>query len=71
AKLLDMTSQDTMKNLATASRGKKNIAYMLILNVRYVEKDGREKFGMSIPDALITDAIKSVPYYSSYLEHVT
>ncbi|GKC09285.1 hypothetical protein Tco_1000895, partial [Tanacetum coccineum] len=34
-------------------------------------KDGREIFGMPIPDALLTDAIKSAPYYSSYLEHVT
>ncbi|GJX37541.1 hypothetical protein Tco_0250844 [Tanacetum coccineum] len=43
-----------------------------ILNtLRYVEKDGREIFGMPIPDALLTDAIKSTPYYSSYLEHVT
>ncbi|GJZ20017.1 retrovirus-related pol polyprotein from transposon TNT 1-94 [Tanacetum coccineum] len=60
-----------MKNLATASRGKKKIARLLIPNVRYVRKDGREIFGMSIPDALLTDAIKSAPYYSSYLEHVT
>ncbi|GKC74593.1 retrovirus-related pol polyprotein from transposon TNT 1-94 [Tanacetum coccineum] len=34
-------------------------------------QDGREIFGMPIPDALLTDAIKSAPYYSSYLEHVT
>ncbi|GJX87246.1 hypothetical protein Tco_0339260, partial [Tanacetum coccineum] len=95
------------KNLATASRGKKKTAHLLIQNVRftkliihhlknkhnihprpglalvysheenilntlkYVRKDGREIFGMSIPDALLTDAIKSAPYYSSYLEHVT
>ncbi|GJV78526.1 hypothetical protein Tco_1514396 [Tanacetum coccineum] len=26
---------------------------------------------MPIPDALLTDTIKSAPYYSSYLEHVT
>ncbi|GJW06181.1 hypothetical protein Tco_1568604, partial [Tanacetum coccineum] len=37
----------------------------------YVGKDGREIFGMPIPDALLTDAIKSAPYYNSYLEHVT
>ncbi|GKD57197.1 hypothetical protein Tco_1290584, partial [Tanacetum coccineum] len=95
------------KNLATASRGNKKIAHLLIPNVRftkliihhlknkhnihprpgsalhysheenilntlrYVGKDGMEIFGMSILDALLTDAIKSAPYYSSYLEHVT
>ncbi|GJV32823.1 retrovirus-related pol polyprotein from transposon TNT 1-94 [Tanacetum coccineum] len=59
------------KNLATASRKKKKTAHLLIPNVRYVGKDGREIFGMPIPDALLTDAIKSAPYYSSYLEHVT
>ncbi|GKC54961.1 hypothetical protein Tco_1077706, partial [Tanacetum coccineum] len=37
----------------------------------YVGKDGREIFGMPIPDALLNDTIKSEPYYSSYLEHVT
>ncbi|GJZ22281.1 retrovirus-related pol polyprotein from transposon TNT 1-94 [Tanacetum coccineum] len=43
-----------------------------ILNtLRYVGKDGREIFGMPIPDALLTDAIKSAPYYNSYMEHVT
>ncbi|GKF73968.1 hypothetical protein Tco_0220300 [Tanacetum coccineum] len=26
---------------------------------------------MPIPDALLIDAIKSAPYYNSYLEHVT
>ncbi|GKB06057.1 retrovirus-related pol polyprotein from transposon TNT 1-94, partial [Tanacetum coccineum] len=92
------------KNLATASRGKKKTAHLLIPNVRftkliihhlknkhnihprpgsalhysheenilntlrYVGKDGREIFGMPIPDALLTDAIKSAPYYNSYLE---
>ncbi|GKD21124.1 retrovirus-related pol polyprotein from transposon TNT 1-94 [Tanacetum coccineum] len=96
-----------LKNLATASRGKKKIAHLLIPNVRftkliihhlknkhnihprpgsglyysheeiilntlkYVGKDGREIFGMPIPDALLIDAIKSAPYYNSYLEHVT
>ncbi|GJY80567.1 hypothetical protein Tco_0493318 [Tanacetum coccineum] len=56
------------KNLATASRGKKKTAHLLIPNVRYVGEDGREIFGMPIPDALPTDAIKSAPYYNSYLE---
>ncbi|GJW73308.1 hypothetical protein Tco_0132678, partial [Tanacetum coccineum] len=54
-----------------ASRGKKKTAHLLIPNVRYVGKDGMETFGMPIPDAPLTDAIKSAPYYSSYLEHVT
>ncbi|GKD66979.1 hypothetical protein Tco_1309087 [Tanacetum coccineum] len=48
------------KNLTTASRRKK----------KFVRKDGREIFGMSIPDALLTNAIKRAPYYSGYLEHV-
>ncbi|GJW59181.1 retrovirus-related pol polyprotein from transposon TNT 1-94 [Tanacetum coccineum] len=97
---------DTMKNLATASCGKKKTAYLLIPNVRftkliihylktkhnihprtglalhysheesvlntlrYVGKDDREIFGMSIPDALLTDEIKRAPYFSGYLEHV-
>ncbi|GJW84218.1 hypothetical protein Tco_0157363 [Tanacetum coccineum] len=43
---------------------------LLIPNVRYVGKDDREIFDMSIPDALLIDALKSAPYYSSYLEHV-
>ncbi|GKA56059.1 retrovirus-related pol polyprotein from transposon TNT 1-94 [Tanacetum coccineum] len=54
-----------------ASCGKKKTAHLLIPNVRYVGKDGREIFGMPIPDALLTDALKSAPYYNSYLEHVT
>ncbi|GJZ24735.1 retrovirus-related pol polyprotein from transposon TNT 1-94 [Tanacetum coccineum] len=40
-----------------------------ILNtLRFVGKDGREIFGMPIPDALLTDEIKGAPYYeeSSY-----
>nr|GEU34035.1 monodehydroascorbate reductase [Tanacetum cinerariifolium] len=42
-----------------------------VLNtLRYVGKDGKEIFGMSIPDALITDEIKGVPYYGEYQEHV-
>ncbi|GKD83859.1 retrovirus-related pol polyprotein from transposon TNT 1-94, partial [Tanacetum coccineum] len=36
----------------------------------YVGKDGREIFGMPIPDALLTDEIKRAPYYGKYLEHV-
>ncbi|GKB48338.1 hypothetical protein Tco_0899091 [Tanacetum coccineum] len=36
----------------------------------FVGKDGREVFGMPIPDALLTDEITSAPYYSRYLEHV-
>ncbi|GJZ74226.1 E-beta-farnesene synthase [Tanacetum coccineum] len=37
---------------------------------RPVAKDGREVFGMTIPDALLTDAIKKAPYYGGYLAHV-
>ncbi|GKD48067.1 hypothetical protein Tco_1277043 [Tanacetum coccineum] len=94
------------KNLATASRGKKKTALLLIPNVkftkliihhlrtkhnihprtgsplhyshdenvlntlRFVRKDGREIFGMPIPDALLTDEIKGAPYYNDYQEHV-
>ncbi|GJX72229.1 hypothetical protein Tco_0309400 [Tanacetum coccineum] len=38
--------------------------------LRSVGKDGREVFGMPIPDALLTDAIKRAPYYGGYLAHV-
>nr|GEV42009.1 hypothetical protein [Tanacetum cinerariifolium] len=42
-----------------------------VLNtLRFVRKDGREIFGMLIPDALLTDAIKGAPFYCGYLEHV-
>nr|GEX21226.1 retrovirus-related Pol polyprotein from transposon TNT 1-94 [Tanacetum cinerariifolium] len=42
-----------------------------ILNtLRYVRKDGREIFGMSIPDALLTNEINGAPYYGEYQEHV-
>nr|GFA79344.1 hypothetical protein [Tanacetum cinerariifolium] len=34
------------------------------------DEDGREIFGMPIPDALITDEIKGVTYYGEYQEHV-
>ncbi|GJR55279.1 retrovirus-related pol polyprotein from transposon TNT 1-94 [Tanacetum coccineum] len=95
------------KNLATASRGKKKTALLLIPNVRFtkliihhlrtkhnihprtgsplhyshdenvmntlrfVRKDGREIFGMPIPDALLTNEIKGAPYYEDYQEHVS
>ncbi|GJU12610.1 retrovirus-related pol polyprotein from transposon TNT 1-94 [Tanacetum coccineum] len=43
-----------------------------ILNtLRFVGKDGREIFGMPIPDALLTDEIKQAPYYDDYQEHVS
>ncbi|GJX67525.1 hypothetical protein Tco_0303252, partial [Tanacetum coccineum] len=43
----------------------------IILNtLSFVRKDGREIFGMPIPDALLTDEIKGAPYYSDYQEHV-
>ncbi|GJR12992.1 retrovirus-related pol polyprotein from transposon TNT 1-94 [Tanacetum coccineum] len=35
-----------------------------------VGKDGREIFGMPIPDALLTDENKRAPFYDEYLEHV-
>ncbi|GKA54636.1 retrovirus-related pol polyprotein from transposon TNT 1-94 [Tanacetum coccineum] len=38
--------------------------------LKYVGKDGREIFGMPIPDALLTDEIKGAPCFSGYLEHV-
>ncbi|GJW67887.1 retrovirus-related pol polyprotein from transposon TNT 1-94 [Tanacetum coccineum] len=105
-KLLDMTGQDIMKNLTTASRGKNKTAHLLIPNVRFtkliihclrtkhnihprtgspihysheesilntlrfVGKDGREIFGMPIPDVLLTNKIKGAPYYGDYQEHV-
>nr|GEV70301.1 hypothetical protein [Tanacetum cinerariifolium] len=54
------------KNLTTASRGKKKTTHLLIPSVRFVRKEGRETFGMSIPDALLTDEIKGAPYYGEY-----
>ncbi|GKC58219.1 retrovirus-related pol polyprotein from transposon TNT 1-94 [Tanacetum coccineum] len=42
-----------------------------ILNtLSFVGKDGREIFGMPIPDALLTHEIKGAPYYGDYQEHV-
>ncbi|GJW89573.1 hypothetical protein Tco_0167126 [Tanacetum coccineum] len=38
--------------------------------IKFVGKDGREVFGMPIPDALLTDAIKRAPYYGEYLADV-
>nr|GEX47100.1 integrase, catalytic region, zinc finger, CCHC-type, peptidase aspartic, catalytic [Tanacetum cinerariifolium] len=65
-------------NLVTASRGKKktNICSSQALgspnssSITYVGKDGREIFGMPIPDALITDEIKRAPYHGEYQENV-
>nr|GEW56708.1 hypothetical protein [Tanacetum cinerariifolium] len=39
-------------------------------NLKSVGKDGREVFGMPIPDALLTDAIKRAPYYGGCLAHI-
>ncbi|GJS89483.1 retrovirus-related pol polyprotein from transposon TNT 1-94 [Tanacetum coccineum] len=36
----------------------------------FVGKDGREIFGMPIPDALLTNDIKGAHYYDEYMEHV-
>ncbi|GJU05942.1 retrovirus-related pol polyprotein from transposon TNT 1-94 [Tanacetum coccineum] len=42
-----------------------------VLNtLRFVGKDGREIFGMPVPDALLTDEIKGAPYYGEYQEHI-
>ncbi|GJS74704.1 retrovirus-related pol polyprotein from transposon TNT 1-94 [Tanacetum coccineum] len=42
-----------------------------ILNtLGFVGKDGREIFGMPIPDALLSHEIKGAPYYGDYQEHV-
>ncbi|GJR07741.1 hypothetical protein Tco_0790393 [Tanacetum coccineum] len=42
-----------------------------VLNtLRFVGKDGREIFGMPIPNALLIDEIKGAPYYNDYQEHV-
>nr|GEW28009.1 hypothetical protein [Tanacetum cinerariifolium] len=58
------------KNLTTALHGKNKSSHLLNPSVRFIGKDGREIFGMSIPDALLTNAIKRAPYYSGYLEQV-
>ncbi|GKD36528.1 hypothetical protein Tco_1252037 [Tanacetum coccineum] len=42
----------------------------VLSNLRFIGKDGREVFGIPIPDALLIDAIKRAPYYSGYLAHV-
>ncbi|GJR97220.1 retrovirus-related pol polyprotein from transposon TNT 1-94 [Tanacetum coccineum] len=42
----------------------------ILNNLRFVGKDGREIFGMPIPDALLADEIKGAPYYGDYQEHV-
>ncbi|GKD47511.1 hypothetical protein Tco_1276487 [Tanacetum coccineum] len=42
-----------------------------VLNtLRFVGKDGREIFGLLIPDTLLTDDIKGAPYYDEYMEHI-
>ncbi|GJT13331.1 retrovirus-related pol polyprotein from transposon TNT 1-94 [Tanacetum coccineum] len=38
--------------------------------LRSIGKDGREVFGMPIPDALLTEEIKKAPYYGEYLKRV-
>nr|GEX97791.1 retrovirus-related Pol polyprotein from transposon TNT 1-94 [Tanacetum cinerariifolium] len=58
------------KNLATASCRKKKTTHLLIPSIRYVGKDGREVFSMSIHDALLTDEIKRAPNDGKYQEHV-
>ncbi|GJX51569.1 retrovirus-related pol polyprotein from transposon TNT 1-94 [Tanacetum coccineum] len=41
-----------------------------ILNTLRFVGNGREIFGMPIPDALLTDEIKGAPYYGDYQENV-
>ncbi|GKC93439.1 hypothetical protein Tco_1158881 [Tanacetum coccineum] len=42
-----------------------------VLNaLRYSGKDGRVTISMPIPDALLTNEIRTAPYYSGYLEQV-
>ncbi|GJR82015.1 hypothetical protein Tco_0152800, partial [Tanacetum coccineum] len=41
-----------------------------IIHRSNIDYDGREIFGMPIPDALLTDDIKGAPYYDEYLNHV-
>ncbi|GJY73233.1 monodehydroascorbate reductase [Tanacetum coccineum] len=43
---------------------------IILGTLRSVGKDGKEIFGMPIPDALLTNEIKIAPYYGEYLEHV-
>ncbi|GJU10701.1 hypothetical protein Tco_1133097 [Tanacetum coccineum] len=45
------------RNFAWIARGKKKTLHLLIPNVRFIGKDGREVFGMPISDALLTDEI--------------
>nr|GEU32854.1 hypothetical protein [Tanacetum cinerariifolium] len=68
------------KRLTMASHGKKKTTPLLILSIRFTKsiiyhfktkKDGREVFGMPIPDALLTDAITRAPYYGRYLAYIT
>ncbi|GJW92030.1 hypothetical protein Tco_0169583 [Tanacetum coccineum] len=71
-KLLDLTGQDI---LCFRSFGVSFIAPTLTMlkgfgKSLFVGKDGREIFGMPIPDALFTDDIKGAPYYDEYMEHV-
>nr|GEY11528.1 retrovirus-related Pol polyprotein from transposon TNT 1-94 [Tanacetum cinerariifolium] len=40
------------------------------MSAMFVGKDGREIFGMPIPDAFLTNEIKGAPYYGEYQEHV-
>nr|GEV75114.1 hypothetical protein [Tanacetum cinerariifolium] len=68
--MINMCLRFLGKNLTMASREKKKTTHLLIPSVRLVGKDGKEIFGMPIPDALLTDEIKGAPYYGEYQEHV-
>ncbi|GJR37903.1 hypothetical protein Tco_1213587 [Tanacetum coccineum] len=62
------------KNLATAARGKKKTAHLLIPSVRFTKliiHHLRTKHNIHRrTDALLTDEIKGAPYYGDYQEHV-
>nr|GEU58615.1 retrovirus-related Pol polyprotein from transposon TNT 1-94 [Tanacetum cinerariifolium] len=47
-----------------------DIVIEYVNTLRFVGNDGREIFGMPIPNALLTDEIKGAPCYGEYQEHV-
>ncbi|GKE96437.1 hypothetical protein Tco_1581292, partial [Tanacetum coccineum] len=61
--------EEFVQSIQTFLTDKKNLTMMARGKKKSVGKDGREIFGMLIPDALLTDEIKRAPYYGEYLEH--
>nr|GEU72556.1 Gag-Pol polyprotein [Tanacetum cinerariifolium] len=57
----------TLRNVLAMSV---NALYQPWRAILFVGKDGREIFGMPIPDAFLTNEIKGAPYYGEYQEHV-